>query len=95
MAQAYSCLAIHAIFGTKERKALISDSVRERLHAYMGAILKDSGCKPILINSVEDHAHVLFELSRSLPLSQAMEDIKKHSSRWIKTQGTEFGEFAW
>jgi putative transposase len=49
----------------------------------------------VLINSVEDHAHVLFDLARTVSISQAVEDVKKSSSKWIKTQGPEFAAFAW
>ena len=53
------------------------------------------GCAPVLINSVEDHAHLLFDLARTISISQAVEDVKKSSSKWIKTQGPEFAGFAW
>ena len=49
----------------------------------------------MLINSVEDHVHILFELARTASVSQAVEDVKKSSSKWIKTQGAEFAGFAW
>ncbi len=49
----------------------------------------------MLINSMEDHVHLLFELSRTVTISQAVEDVKKSSSKWIKTQGIAFSPFAW
>ena len=49
----------------------------------------------MLINSVEDHVHVLFELARTVAVSAAVEEVKKASSKWIKTQGAEFAGFAW
>jgi len=61
----------------------------------MATVLQNLGCAPVLINSVEDHVHILFELARTVSVSQAVEDVKKSSSRWIKTQGQEFAEFAW
>jgi REP element-mobilizing transposase RayT len=44
---------------------------------------------------VEDHAHLLFDLARTVSISQVVEDVKKSSSKWIKTQGAEFAAFAW
>jgi hypothetical protein len=32
------------------------------LHAYMATVLQNLNCHPVLINSVEDHIHLLFEL---------------------------------
>ena len=49
----------------------------------------------VLINSVENHVHTLFELARTVSVSEAVEQVKKSSSKWIKTQGNEFTGFAW
>ena len=61
----------------------------------VATVLQNLGCAPVLINSVEDHAHLLFDLSRTVSASQAVEVVKKASSKWIKTQGVEFADFAW
>jgi REP element-mobilizing transposase RayT len=95
MPQSLARLYIHLIYSTKHRERLITDAVRIPLHAYMATVLKNFGCAPVLINSVEDHVHILFELSRTVSVSQAVEEVKKSSSKWIKTQGKEFVGFAW
>lgn len=95
MPQSLARLHIHLIFSTKHRQPLITDPVRDALHAYMATVLKNLGCAPVLINSMPDHVHILFELARTVSVSQAVEEVKKSSSRWIKTQGTEFASFAW
>jgi REP element-mobilizing transposase RayT len=95
MPQSLARLYIHLIFSTKHREHLITDAVRNSLHAYMATVLQNLGCDPVLINSVEDHVHILFELSRTVSVSQAVEEVKKSSSKWIKTQGNEFINFAW
>jgi len=95
MSQSLARLHIHLIFSTKNRDGVLHDRVREPLHAYMTTVLQNLGCPPVLINSVEDHVHILFELSRTVTVSEAVEIAKKSSSKWIKTQGTEFDRFAW
>jgi len=95
MPQSLSRLHIHLIFSTKNRERIISDRVRDSLHAYMATVLQNIGCPSVLINSVEDHVHVLFELARTVAVSAAVEEVKKASSKWIKTQGAEFAGFAW
>ncbi len=95
MPQSLARLYVHLVFGTKHRDPLITDAVRGSLHAYMATVLQNLGCIPVLINSVADHVHILFELSLTTSVSQAVEEIKKSSSKWIKTQGDEFGVFAW
>ncbi len=61
----------------------------------MATVLQNLGCPPVLINSVADHVHILFELGRTVTVSGAVEQVKKISSKWIKTQGAEFAGFAW
>ncbi len=95
MPQSLSKLHIHLVFSTKNREPFIHDAVRNSLHAYMAAVLLDFGCPAKLINSVDDHVHILFELSRTVSISQAVEKVKKTSSKWIKTQGEGLRNFAW
>ena len=95
MPRSLARLHIHLVFSTKNREPLITDAVRDSLHAYMATVLQNLGCAPMLINSVEDHAHLIFDLARTVSISQAVEDVKKSSSKWIKTQGPEFAGFAW
>ncbi len=95
MPQSLARLHVHLVFSTKYREPLINDTVRDSLHAYMATVLRNLGCAPVQISSVEDHVHILFELARTVPLSQAVEDVKKSSSKWIKTQGSDLSSFAW
>jgi REP element-mobilizing transposase RayT len=95
MSQSLARLHIHLVFSTKNREPLLSDDVRTSLHAYMATVLQNLGCPPVLINSVQDHIHLLFDLSRTVSISQAVEDVKKSSSKWLKTQGSELATFAW
>ena len=95
MPQSLACLHVHLIFSTKNRDRFLHDQVRQALHGYMSTVLANLGCPPVLINSTEDHVHILFDLGRTVTASKAVEDVKKSSSRWIKTQGPEFASFAW
>jgi REP-associated tyrosine transposase len=95
MPQSLARLHIHLVFSTKNRERILYETVRESLHAYMATVLQNYSCPAVLINSVDDHAHILFELSRTVSVSQAVEEVKKTSSKWIKTQGAEFSQFAW
>ena len=58
-------------------------------------VLQTLRCPPVLIHSVEDHIHVLIELVRTVALNSAVDEIKKASSKWIRTQGAEFAGCAW
>ncbi len=95
MPQSLSSLHVHLIFSTKHRKPLISDPIRDELHAYMATVFKGLNCVPRLINSVDDHIHALFDLSRTHAVSDVIKDVKSSSSKWIKSKGDEFNTFAW
>jgi len=95
MPQSLARLYVHLIFSTKHRKPLLSDGIRDSLHAYMATILRNDRCPAVLIGSVDDHVHILFDLARTVAVSQVVEEVKTSSSKWIKTQGAEFAAFAW
>jgi len=95
VARSLARLHIHLVFSTKHREPVLGDDVRDSLHRYMAAVLAELGCPATLINSVEDHVHILFELARTVTVSAAAEAVKKSSSRWLKAQGTAYAHFAW
>ena len=95
MPQSFAKLHIHLVFSTKHRERLLHDGVRDALHSYMAVVLRNFGCQCVLINSVDDHVHLLFELGRTVAVSNAVEEVKTTSSKWIKTQGSEFSAFRW
>jgi putative transposase len=95
MPQSLAKLHIHLVFSTKYREPFLHDGVRDALHRYMATVMKNIGCPCILVNSVEDHVHMLFELGRTVAISEAVEEVKKTSSKWMKTQGQEFATFRW
>jgi len=88
-------LHVHLIFNTKNREPILHETIRDSLHRYMATVLQNLACPLVLINSVADHVHILFELGRTVSVSDAVEEVKKTSSKWIKTQGAEFAMFGW
>ncbi len=95
MAQSLSKLLVHLIFSTKNREPLIKDEIRDELHRYIATILIELGSPAILINSVEDHIHILFSLSKNYSISKVVEEIKKGSSKWLKGKAPSYAGFYW
>ena len=96
MPQSLSRMVVHLVFSTKDREPILRNpELRKRLHAYMAGILQELQCEPILINGVEDHVHVLCNLSRTLSVAKLLEELKKSSSKWMKEQGAGFERFYW
>lgn len=95
MAQSLSKLYIHVIFHIKSTSVKILNNNRNDLYAYLGSIIKDNECIPVIINGTEDHVHILLVLSKNITLAKLVEEIKRHSSRWIKTKDSYYRTFAW
>ena len=95
MAQSLSKIYVHIVFSTKNHFPFIKPSIEPVLFAYMGDTIKRSGGIPFLINGMSDHVHVFSTLPKTVALSKFIEDIKRNSSRWIKTKGPEYQKFAW
>ena len=95
MAQSLSKLYVHAIFHIKYNSPIIRKQEEMELYSYIGAIIKSNDSIPIIINGVEEHIHVLFVMSKNIALAKIMEEMKKNSSRWIKTKSKYYSNFAW
>ncbi len=48
-----------------------------------------------LIGVMPDHIHALCVLSKNVALSKLVEEIKRHSSKWIKTKAVNLSKFHW
>lgn len=61
----------------------------------MGNTIQRCEGVPFLINGMADHVHLLSSLPRTMSLSKYIEEIKRNSSRWIKTKDSQYEKFAW
>lgn len=95
MSQSLSKLYIHIIFHTKYNQPLISSDIEIELYSYIGGIIKANESIPIKINGVADHVHILLIMSKNISLAKLVEEIKKGSSKWIKTKGEKYKNFSW
>jgi putative transposase len=95
MPQSLAKLLVHLVYSTKHRERVLRDDIREELHRYTAGILKKYESPAILINSVEDHVHILFCQSRNHSLADLVEQVKKGTSKWLKTKNSAFARFHW
>jgi putative transposase len=86
---------VHIIFSTKHRQPLIQQSVENELHRYIGGICSEMECPPIKIGGCTDHVHLLCMLSKKIALMKLLEEVKSHSSKWIKTKNVGLKNFYW
>jgi len=95
MAQSLSKLYVHIVFHIKNNDVLIRTEDERELYAYIGRIIKANESFPIKINGTENHLHILATMSKNLSLAKFVEEIKRNSSRWIKSKGSYYQFFAW
>jgi REP element-mobilizing transposase RayT len=96
MSQSLAKILVHMVFSTKDRRPMLRDkAVREELHKYLGGILTNLDCQPIVAGGVEDHVHLLCALSRTQGAADVVKEVKRGSSVWLKTKGPELSDFAW
>src|ERR1051325_1086913 len=88
MPQSLSQILVHLVFSTKNREPLISDDLRDDLHAYIGGIVANLSGTLLKAGSIEDHIHLLVAHPRTASPAQLVEAIKIGSSKWMKTKGT-------
>lgn len=86
---------VHLVYSTKHRQRWIPADVRPLLFAYQAGIFQEWESPALIIGGVEDHVHALFSLSKNHALKKIVEEVKKGSSKWMKSEGTGHAEFYW
>jgi putative transposase len=95
MPQSVTKLYLHIVFSTKNHEPRLKDTISKELYSYLGGILNNIECLPIKIGGYSDHIHILCRMSKKITVIKLLEEIKKSSSKWIKTKGNEFANFYW
>jgi putative transposase len=76
-------LHYHLVFSTKGRRCWIKECWEDRLHAYLGGIIRKMGAVPEEIGGTVDHVHILASLKATHCPADVLRDIKAISSGWI------------
>lgn len=95
MPQSLSKVILHIIFSTKNREPWLDSEVRSRIHGYLATICRDLAAEFVHVGGVADHVHIVTTLPRTLSQAELIEQIKKTSSKWIKTLDARYHGFSW
>ena len=94
MPSTHLSLHYHIVFSTKNRVAFISDTWRDRLHAFLGGVVNQLEGMSQKVGGVSDHVHLLIGLKATHRLADVLREIKSVSSRWVHEEiGEKF--FSW
>ena len=86
---------VHLVYSTKHREPLIPKLHRDALFAYQAGIFREWESPALVIGGMDDHVHALFALSKNHPLKKIVEEVKKSSSKWMKTDAPRVQQFSW
>ena len=95
MGQSLSKVYVHITFSTKNRHPFIDENVKKELFEYIGGVCKGLECNPVRVGGHKDHIHILCTLSKKISQMKLLEEVKKQSSKWIKSKGKQYHDFYW
>ena len=93
MAQSLAQIYIHIVFHVHD-KTINREHLRQ-LWAYIAGIAIGMQSNVVVVGGEPDHVHMLCTLPRSVTVSDFMEEIKRNSSKWIKTISPYYRGFSW
>jgi len=86
---------IHIVFSTKHRTPIIHPPYNLELYSYLGGICNKLESQVVKIGGDSDHVHILCMLSKKIALATLLEELKSHSSKWIKSKDPSLMNFFW
>lgn len=95
MPQSLAKMNVHIVFSTKYRRPMMKPEIQQQLYAFIGNEIKKMHGVPLQINGIEDHIHILSSLPRTVTIAHFVEEIKRNSSKWIKSKGLDYRFFYW
>ena len=95
MGQSLVKIYTHIVFSTKRRQPFITEEIELELFSYIGGICNRLNCQTITVGGYKDHVHILCLLSKKITTMKLMEEVKGHSSYWMKTKGEQYKNFYW
>ena len=94
MPQSLVQIYLHIVFSTKHRKTFLKD-IQAETHSYLAGICRNLACPALIIGGFEDHIHSLTRHSKNITVPDFLRDLKRSSSKWIRTLNTGADLFSW
>jgi REP element-mobilizing transposase RayT len=83
MPSTHLSLHYHVVFGTKNHEPMIQAAWRDKLHAYLGGIIRTADGIAESIGGASDHVHLLIGLRATHRLADVLRELKAVSSGWV------------
>jgi putative transposase len=86
---------VQLVFAVKNRDAVLTNDIRERVFEYMSGLTTNLKHKSIIVNGTSNHVHILLGLNPSISVSDTVHDIKRSSSLFINNEKLCPYRFSW
>ncbi|WP_111672075.1 IS200/IS605 family transposase [Algoriphagus litoralis] len=95
MPHSFNKLWIHAIWSTKDRLPLISNSVENKIHHFVSKQFLELGCPVRIIGGMPDHVHCLFLLNPQKSIAEVIKHVKGSCSHFVNQTNLIADKFSW
>ena len=95
MPQSLTKLYAHLVFSTKNRKQFLDEEIRGRVHGYLATTIRGMDSPYVVVGGVADHVHILFDMGKMRAPVEFVEQLKRESSKFVKTPGPKYSDFYW
>ena len=91
----FSQIYVQIVFAVKGRQNFLLPSFEQEVYKYMSGIIKGKEQKPLAINGMPDHIHILIGLKPIMRISDIIRDIKNNSTNFINDKNELKHKFFW
>ena len=91
----FSQIYIQVVFAVKGRQNFLLPSFEQEVYKYISGIIKGKEQKPLAVNGMRDHIHILIGLRPVMRISDLVRDIKNNSTNFINDKNWLKQKFSW
>ena len=95
MPQSLTRLYAHLVFSTKHREPILDEAILPRVHGHLATLVRDLDAPWVVVGGVADHVHILFDMGKTVAPVKFVEQVKRESSKFVKTLGVRYAHFYW
>lgn len=96
MPQSLAQIYLHVVFSTKQRRPFLQNAtLREEVHKYLGGVCRNLEAPSLIVGGGSDHVHLLCRFARTITVADFVRELKRDSSKWLKTKDRELTDFHW
>ena len=65
------------------------------MNSYLATVIRSIDSPYVVVSGVADHVHILFDMGKMHAPVKFVEQVKRESSKFVKTLGRKYNQFYW